>query len=217
METTRQDLLRDHSKKEKFVIDFLKIAGNEIDPMFFAEDARKYIGTRSQFITAFSFADILANYWDFYCGNNERSSRARFVTWFNDFCLKENKIYIDNKSINAISVEAWSDLRNGLVHFFGMGLQKYDLKIILAANTVTDDELKSHKNIMPKNSVVIRPVELYRLFKQAGVLMLDHMISKINNEEKEERWTHIEGIDRVYQKCSTEGALTVIPNNENLS
>lgn len=208
----QEQLLKEHTIREKAVINFFNEAVREFQVSFLATGCERFIGVRIQTIIAFTFVEVLSSFWDCYI-NKQRGPDARIQEWFNTFCeLDKNVIYKNNPYFKNLGVKPLIDLRHSLIHFFGMSPQKIGKQITLCSSDIDDETFEKFKNKFTKNIAVLKPIDFYQLFKEGGLLMIQKIlenveVSKINENKKQD---HIKGINRIFQKFQTEGAMQIL-------
>lgn len=209
----------EHSAKEKEVFDFFTDAVGEIQVPFLASGCEGYVGVRVQMILAFTFAEILSNFWDCYIngGGQSRGPEDKVKEWFNAYCAtNRNKFYKTGPYFKKLGIQPLLDLRNSLVHFFGMSPQKSGKHIVLGSSHMDVITFEKYKKGFGADVAVLKPIEFYQLFKEGGLLMMEKMLENVRlsatNEDK--KWEHVEGIDRIFKKFMVEGAVQLkIPHS----
>lgn len=223
----RQELGREHSKKDKEVFDFFREVMNAVSSAFVTHNnGNSYVEPRAQTILLFSFVDVCASYWYEY-SNITDTPKKRFIAWFESYCLnKRNKYYLGT-DFAKVPASRFYDFRSSLVHFFGLAAvdpnDSEEYSYMLVPNNAVKSKIQKLREGFRKRGrkvIIFSPVQLRRLVFQGALVMLDEWKQVINqaqmNEQK--KWAHIEGIDRIYKKFYSEGAKTLqLPQQTNKS
>ncbi len=198
--------------KIKKIIKLLEEADDEISDIFrFKNQENKdVISSNVQLILVFTFIDILGNYYDAYVGNKESGATKKFKDFVRDFCLVDENIYFKNrKHMKGITVEALKNLRNGLVHFYGIGFQK---NILIASNDLPDEFITEaiSKHSIDKDPIVVIPSELQMIVQGAAELFIRNF--NINEQDSgQEKMEKMNAVDRILNKIEGEAAVLVKP------
>lgn len=208
----RTTLLQQHQAKERQVMAFFNESVEEVKRVFFADGCEKIVGVRLQMIAAFTLAEILSNFWDCYI-NEKRGPDQRIRAWFDTFCaVQENETYKENPYFKNLGIDPLLSLRHSLVHFFGMSPQKIGKQIALGSSNMDPVTFEKYKKGFSSDIAVFKPVDFYNLFKDGGLLMLNGMMENVHASGTDEtrKWKHVEGVDRIFQKFQSEGAMSLI-------
>ncbi len=212
----RSELEKSHSEKDKLVFQFFTDTLEDIGAIFAKSDkGHELIASRVQLIALFTLVDVLASYWYEYRNRiGTGTPRDRFASWLSEFCyVPENKEFIGSE-YEKISIDRLYELRSSLVHFFGLARTAVDT-FGIAPN---DDEarstmlsfIKQQKN-KGTRMYLIESKKLHSLISEGALLMLGRWSKIIKDSQTDEtkKWSHIEGIDRIYTKVMNEGAVRV--------
>ena len=212
-----EQTLREHALKEKAVMTFFKEAVKEVQAAF-AEGSDRFVGVRMQMIAAFTFFEVLSNFWECYI-NRHRGPNERLTDWFKTFCeTNNNETYKTNAYFKNLGVEPILDLRHSMVHFFGLSPQRPDKQIALGSSHMDKETFEKYEKGFKGDVAVFKPTQFYELFQKGGLLMIEKMLDNIHSSNKDEnkKWEHIEGINRIFEKFKSEGAMQiVIPKSQN--
>lgn len=212
----RQQLGREHQKKDDAVIKFfLKEATEDIASVFAMDsEGRNYTSERVQLICVFTLIDVIANYWYEYLGETG-TQQVRFLQWVKKYCLVDANTEYKGKDFAYLSAENLYAVRSSMVHFLGIAGLNNEYKLTFATNRMSDDFIEKYKKGFKErghNVLVIKPKKLHNLILEGTILMLTDwkkVISEAQSDE-EKKWRHIEGIDRIYKKFQLEGSMKVL-------
>lgn len=214
MNEKKQQLGREHQKKDDLVFRFFGEVMEDIGSVFAMDDKeRNYTAERTQIICVFTFIDVIASYWYEYLGRNG-TQRDRFTEWTQKYCLNNDNPEYIGTDFAHLTAENLYAFRSSMVHFFGIAGFEGDYKLTIATNRISDDLIEKYRKGFREHGehvLIIKPKKLHNLMLEGAVRMLDEWRTIIdeaqNNEMK--KWGHIEGIDRIYRKIQLEGALKV--------
>lgn len=200
-----------YDKKIKIVIDFLTKANDEINDIFRFknQDEKDVISASVQLILIFTFIDIVANYYHAYLGIEDPGPTKKFINFVEKFCFTNKNTYFnERRHMKNVTASDLKNLRNGLVHFYGIGTQK---NIIIASNDLRDDDILSvvSKNSIDKEPIIIIPMELYMIVQGATDLFFENF-NIIEEHTAEEKILKMYALDRIIEKIEKEGAMHVI-------
>jgi hypothetical protein len=177
------------------------------------EKGHDAIPLRAQLILIFSLVDILSNYWFEFRGESA-SQRIRFCSWISEFCMtKKNSKYIGYWK--TVSAQRLYELRCSSVHFLGLSRANEGIYFALSPNDYPESKRGefSRKISKPGNkTIMLKPRHLHELTRQGGMLMLNswqRMIKQANKGSQEKREEYMSGIERVWRKYFSEGAVNV--------
>lgn len=198
--------------KIKKIINLLIEADDEISDVFRFrnQDQKDIISAKVQLTLVFTFIDILGNYYDAYLGNTNSSHAKRFNNFVEKFCFVNENIYFKNrKHMKNITPEALKNLRNGLVHFYSIGIQK---NIMIASDTVTDDYISETINnySIDRNPIIIIPSEL-QLIAQEGAQLFTKNFNINEDHTDNEKMEKMYALDRILEKIEGEGSILIRP------
>ena len=220
MDERRQQLGREHQKKDDLVFRFFREVMEDIGSGFaMDEKKRNYTAERTQLICVFTFIDVIASYWYEYLGRNG-TQRGRFVEWVQRYCLTDDNSEYTGTDFAHLTAENLYAFRSSMVHFFGIAGLEGDYKLTIATNRISDELIEKWRRGFRERGehvLIIKPKKLYNLMLEGAVKMLDEWRAIIDEAQNNEarKWEHIEGIDRIYQKIQLEGALKVnIPESQ---
>ena len=207
-----------YDKKIKIVTDLLTEAIDEISDVFRFknQDKKDVISARVQLILVFTFIDIVANYYLAYLGTDDHGPTKKFLDFVEKFCFTNKNAYFNErkhlKNVNAIDLK---NLRNGLVHFYGIGTQK---GIVIASNGLGDDEILSvvNNNSLDKEPIVVIPMELYLIVQGATELFFENF-SIAEEHTTQEKISKMYALDRIIEKIEKEGAVHIMPPDPSAS
>lgn len=205
-----KDFFEVYDKKIKKIVNVLIDADEEISMVFNFrnQEEQDIISANVQLILIFTFIDILGNYYNAYLGEKGSSHTKKFNDFVEKFCLVNENIYFrDRKHMQNITSESLRNLRNGLVHFYGIGIQK---NIIIASNTISDNNIIDivNKNSLDKNPIIIVPDELQKIIHEGSQLFM----KKFNINEQhtpEEKLEKMDAVDRILKKIAEEGGVLI--------
>lgn len=219
----KEKILEQHKEKDDKIFRFFREVLEDIGTIFVTNDkGKELVSSRVQVIAVFTLADIVASYWFAY-HDKTGTPTERFITWVNSYCLiPENKAF-PNSTYSDISAERLFKLRNSLVHFFGLASGKDEVhNFAISPNNENWMEVtkKLQKTLEKKGQkiCVIESKKFYNLVLEGAILMLDEWKLVIDEaqDNEEKKVSHIEGIDRIFQKIETEGALKIQKPEEKL-
>lgn len=203
-----KDFFKIYDLKVKTIINLLIQADDEITDVFRFrnEKGEEIISPNVQLILVFTFIDILGNYYQSYLGVENIGHTKKFKEFVDKFCFTdENSSFKDRKYMRDINSDDLKNLRNGLVHFYGIGTQK---NIIIASNDSTNDAISDaiNNHSIDKNPIVIVPSELQDIARDAGQLFTKNFNIDYHttNEEKIEKMS---ALDRILEKINREGTI----------
>lgn len=203
-----------YDKKIKIVMDFLMKASDEISDIFRFKNQNKkdVISAPVQLILIFTFIDIVANYHLAYLGTDDPGPTKKFLDFVEKFCFTNKNIYFkERKHLKNVNASDLKNLRNGLVHFYGIGTQK---NIIIASNDLGDDEILKvvNNNSLDKEPIVVIPMELYLIVQGATELFFENF--NITEEHTaQEKILKMYALDRIIKKIEKEGAVHIMPHD----
>lgn len=209
----RDRLLAEHPEKEAEVFAFFNDAVEDVKRVFMVSGIDKIVSPRLQVICAFALAEVFASYWDRYTSSPPMGSDDRFHVWFTRFCTAtKNETYAGSEDFKRLGVESLMQLRHSLVHFFGLSVQTPGKQMALASNDMDKETFGRFKGGFKSTVAVMKPIEIYSLFRDGALLMLGEMQENIRRSatEGERKWLHVEGINRIYNKFKNEGAKMVL-------
>ncbi len=220
MDERKQQLGREHQKKDNAVFKFFKEATDDISSVFAVDaEKRNYTSERVQLVCVFTFIDVVASYWYEYLGKIG-TQRDRFVEWVEQYCLTEkNQEYAGTDFVQLTAANFYA-FRSSMVHFFGIAGLEGDYMLSIATNRISDDLIEQwRKGFRERGNhvLIFKPKKLHNLVLEGAVMMLDEWRKIIDESQSDEtkKWQHIEGIDRIYQKIQLEGAAKVaIPEQQ---
>lgn len=207
-----------YDKKIKMVMDFLTKASDEISDIFRFrnQDKKDVISAPVQLILIFTFIDIVANYYHAYLGIDDSGPTKKFYDFVEKFCFtNKNNYFNERKHLKNITAGDLKNLRNGLVHFYGIGTQK---NIVIASNDLKDDEILSvvNNNSLDKEPIVVIPMELYMIVQGATELFFENF-SIIEEHTAQEKISKMYALDRIIEKIEKEGAIHINPPDPSAS
>lgn len=214
MDARKQQLARDHQKKDDAVFQFFKVASEEINSVFATDHGRHYTSERVQLVCVFTLIDVVANYWFEYLGRPDGKPRTRFEEWMTAYCLTEkNPEYVGTDFINLSCGDLYAT-RSSLVHFFGLAGLSGSHKLVFATNGISDDFIEKYKKGFQERGhlvLIVKPKKLHNLVLEGVLLMMFEWKQTIADAQSDEikKWQYIEGINRIYQKIQLEGAMKV--------
>jgi len=199
-----------HEEKLKYVIDILPIMTGEMNQLFYTENGKEIVASRVQLIIVFTIIDVLASYWFEYLGKTGKPSE-RFEEYINRFCfVTENSGYAIKKYLKGMTIDSLSTLRNGLVHFYGLGNHSCTILpniTALYSEKKLDSAVKNIRKMRP-NIRMIQPCEFKNIVIESAILLVNHLYIS-DSRVKDQialKLAHAEGISRIYQKLINEGA-----------
>jgi hypothetical protein len=201
-----------YDRKIKIIMNFLRKADEEISDIFRFQnqDKKDVISASVQLILVFTFIDIVANYYHTYLGTESSSHTKKFYDFIENFCFTEKNTYFNKrKHMKNVTASDLKNLRNGLVHFYGIGTQK---NIVLASNGLEDNEILNilNKNSINKKPIVVIPVELYEIV-QGGTELFFENFSITEEHTAQEKIEKMYAVDRILEKINKEGGIHVVP------
>ena len=208
----------EHESREKKVIEFLTKTSEEINYSIGNEvNGNPRIPQRARLSLIFVLVDILAVYWDKYCGFNNKES-TYFKNWVSKFCLiDKNDAYVQSDQYTSDDLYK---LRNSILHFYGVPRTSEGVNYILVPDSSTikkldvrppDDFLKALSVNLPAPNRVVRIEIIKKLVWSGSILMLNSMKSYLNNNPRE----HMAGMKRIFQEVQDRGvALVEIKKNK---
>ena len=214
MDERRQQLGRNHQKKDDLVFRFFRESMEDIGSVFAMDDKkRNYTSERVQLICVFTFVDVIASYWFEYLGRNG-TQRERFLGWVQRYCLTEGNPEYAGTDFAHLTPENLYAFRSSMVHFFGIAGLEGDYKLTIATNRIADDLIEKWKRGFRERGeqvLIVKPKKLHNLMLEGAIKMLDEWRAIIDEAQNNEarKWEHMESIDRIYQKIQFEGALKV--------
>lgn len=190
----------------KKVMSFLSKADEEISDIFCFQnqDKKDAISASVQLILVFTFIDIVANYYHAYQGIKDSGPTKKFYDFVENFCFTEKNIYFkERKYMKNITVDDLKNLRNGLVHFYGIGTQK---NIIIASNGMKKDEISKavNEHSINKEPIVVIPMELYTIV-QGGTELFFKKFNIIEEHTAQEKMEKMSAVNRILEKIYKEG------------
>ena len=166
-----------------------------------------------QMIGIFTVVDVLGSYWYEYLGRTGKQSE-RFDDFINNFCFTDkNQEFVQRKYLGTVTAEELRDLRNSIVHFYGLGASHH-FSIIsnfskTATEAQTDAAVKSFTKIRP-DMVFIQPFELKRIVIEGAAVMLERFQADGGAAVTDiDKLAHIENVRRIHRKLKEEGAAIV--------
>lgn len=217
---------KNHSEKDKMVFQFFGDTLEDIGTIFHKnQKGLEVVSSRVQLIAIFTLVDVLASYWyEYHNQTGEGKPRARFVSWMNEFCFTDVNKDFPGSEYQKITADRLYDFRSSLVHFFGLSRTDEDTFGIVPddeeAKRLMEGFIKRQRN-KGKTMYMVDSKKLHSLVSEGAILMLNGWSQTINEAQTNEgkKWSHIEGIDRIYKKVMLEGAVRVPykPTEENQS
>ncbi len=206
-----------HGAKEKEVFEFFNQIVKETTIVFLKDvSGGDRIPLRIQMIITFSLIDILASYWFEYL-EKTGTQQERFCLWYKTFCKTyRNKKYLKNQQWNILSSSRLYQLRNSLVHFFGLSSKIENIYLSLVPNDLPDNEksdLEKRLNNHKYKTIVIKPNEFHELVREGGILMLEDWLENVrlaNSGDTNKKNAHIKGINKIWEKIRSEGASIIL-------
>lgn len=202
----------EHSVREKYVTEKLVSIVDEFKSLFLQNNGEDIIPPRMQLICGFTVIDVLSHYWFLYLSSKTGTQSERFLNFVNSFCFTEiNDVYTNSYFLNGIDAQKFCDLRNSLVHFYGIGRSEGCAIVANYSNKFTVEFIRniaqSFRTKIP-GLVIIQPQEIRDLIVSASILMLERMMQEIEKSQTDEivKQNHIAGIGRIYNKLINEGA-----------
>ncbi len=211
-----QKFINEHNEREKFVFRFFNEVLEDTNVILLKnKEGDDKLPLRVQMIIAFSLIDVLGSYWYEYLGKTGKTSE-RAQKWYEQFCLNDkNPNLLTPQDWSRISSDRLYQFRNSLVHFFGLSEKSDGIYFALAPNNLPDDKHKDWQKQFSKKgdeSFIIKPANFYDLIREGAVLMLNEWSEVIKNAQTspEHEKSHIEGIERIFNKINKEGAVKVM-------
>lgn len=207
-----------HQQKEKETFAFFtEVIEGEINVTLLQNEKNEdLIPLRTQLILSFVLSEVLASYWYEFKGITGTPTE-RFIEWYKEFCkTTQNKIYKQHSHWATMPPDRLFELRNSLIHFMGLSAPKDYIYFSLVSNDLPDSDFAQYEQGLSKNgntTFVIKPKEFNLLIKEGGVLMLNRWardIREANDGNIEKRDQYICGIDRIWRKIQSEGAVKII-------
>jgi len=166
MDERRQQLGRDHQKKDDLVFRFFRESMEDIGSVFAMDDKkRNYTSERVQLICVFTFVDVIASYWFEYLGRNG-TQRERFLEWVQRHCLTEGNPEYAGTDFAHLTPENLYAFRSSMVHFFGIAGLEGDYKLTIATNRIADDLIEKWKRGFRERGeqvLIVKPKKLHNL------------------------------------------------------
>lgn len=211
--------IEEHDEREKKVIRFLNDVVKEANVIALKNRGNDVISSRIQMIVVFSVIDVYSNYWREYYEKNYQHEK-RFRKWYDTFCRTEkNEFYKENKDRwEKISSQRIYQLRNSLVHFFGLSNAEADkenlIHFSLTFNSQDMKQIEDWEKAFEEEAsptFTIRPIDFYKLVKAGAKIMLLEWVDLIKDSKKNPTTekSHIEGIERIYNRYKKEGAVNI--------
>lgn len=203
-----------YDKITKVVIESLLRTTQDLTNLFYkTPDDMEIVPPLMQLIGTFTVIDVLANYWYQYLGITGKPSE-RFNEYVNNFVFtNDNQEFSQRKYLQNISSEDLGDLRNNVVHFYGLGASHKFCIIPNLSKISSSDEIdrmiKSFKKIN-KNLIFIQPFEFKKIITESAIVMLQRFQSdgSLAKNDKD-RILYCHNVERIYQKLQNEGAAVV--------
>jgi len=214
MDKEKLKLGLDHKRQDDAVFKFFKEAMEDIGTVFAMDtEKRNYTSERVQLVSVFTFLDVVASYWYEYLGKTG-TQKERFLTFTKQYCLTTKNPDYSNGDFVNLTPENLYAFRSSMVHFFGIAGLDNDYKITVAANRISDDLIEKWRQGFRERGhevLIIKPKKLYNLILEGTLLILDEWKKIINEAQADDnkKWSHIEGINRIYKKIHSEGAVKV--------
>jgi len=200
---------------------------NQIEKEFFGEmqrifneinDSVKHLRKEKRFIKSelclvLTCADSFSRFYKVFQGYNENElnnkNEERFKAWLNDFVFtEENEIYKKQKEkIYCNSDSVW-ELRNSLLHFYGLPKPQKDGTRISFCSSGNSDECEKLKKFIKERGekiVLIDPYQLIELIFYGLLVQLEKMKEMIKNEPK----NYIDRVLLAHKIATTEGAAFI--------
>lgn len=124
IEQRKKGMLIQHKEKDDKVFYFFKEVLDDIGSVFVHNDSGKeLVSSRVQVVIVFTLIDIVASYWFAYHGRTGTPTQ-RFTEWMNKYCFIPGNKEFSNSAYTKPNGERLFELRNSLVHFFGLASKK---------------------------------------------------------------------------------------------
>jgi len=205
---------KNHAEKDKMVFQFFGDTLEDIGTIFYKNEKElEVVSSRVQLIAIFTLVDVLASYWYEY-RNQTGTPKERFTTWMNAFCFTHENIEFAGSEYENTTTERLYQFRSSLVHFFGLSRTDNDTFGIVPndeeAKRLMEGFIKRQRN-NGKTMYMVDSKKLHSLVGEGAILMLNGWSQIIQEAQTDEvkKWSHIEGIDRIYNKVMLEGAVRV--------
>lgn len=205
---------KSHAEKDKMVFQFFGDTLEDIGTIFYKNEKElEVVSSRVQLIAIFTLVDVLANYWYEY-RNQTGTPKERFNTWLNAFCFTHENKEFPGSEYQKITADRLYDFRSSLVHFFGLSRTDENTFGIVPndeeAKRLMEGFIKRQRN-NGKTMYMVDSKKLHSLVSEGAILMLNGWSQIIQESQTVEakKWSHIEGINRIYDKVMLEGAVRV--------
>ncbi len=209
-----------NAKLNKILLNVLVLAVDEIEDLFriVNQDGKGVISARLQLIALFTLIDILGNYYNEFLGKGSTTHTERFNTFVETFCFSDqNEKFKERKHMKGINANTLRNLRNGLVHFYGIGTQKdiiiISSDLVSSADEKADEIMKGiQRSSISKDPVIVEPSELKDIIKRGASLMAYQFgIDDVEAVSDAYKLGQAQAIDRVWKKIMAEGSLFIKP------
>jgi len=207
-----------HDAKEKYVVDFLITATDELSRGFAKNnEGHEFLPDRAKLVLCFTIMDVLAGFWEKYNDRTYASSsqKAQFFDWANKFCLTaHNKAYAKTMMLQALTIENLYDLRCSIVHAYCLPEKREDTHMGILPNESSDEYIESFaKKLSEKGGgkdIMLKPDYIHSMVMDGAELMLKEMVHQIESNPD----FHIEGVERIYQELQRRGAASIKLNKD---
>jgi hypothetical protein len=209
-------LKKNHKDREEEIVKYFSEIAKEVNTTH--SDSDYYTPERIQLAAIFTWIETLSNYWDlyqFYPDDVENfTPKDRCEEWVEEFLLtEENYIYASNGELATIKPDDLYELRNGIIHFMGMGNTSEEISIVIIPNDISSDNRERiSKEIQERLHGEVchkKPDELHSAVQDGAELMVERMletIEDIKSGSREAMLEHMLGIKAIHDKFEREGA-----------
>jgi len=197
--------MNEFEKKEKEVIDILVAKSGDLTNSLSVLEKTGENHLKSQTVLLMVMIDIFSRFELIFEGKNEKQVKnsARFIGWLNKYAFTDqNEDYKNYKQFINCSAEQTYQIRNALLHFYGLPPRTKDEAICYINGQMTKEK---REEFLKKNMRVVDVRSLENVIRQ-GVLLQFEYLKRIQKEDSKK---YISGILGMYEITKWEGTKTI--------